>query len=140
MDLIVERVDVWVAEIEDQPGALATKLEAVAEAGADLEFAIARRAPEKPGTGVVFLTPLRGDAEVKAAAAVGFRATQSLHSIRVEGPNEPGITARLTRLLADADINVRGLSAAVMGTRFIIFLALDTPSDTTKAKDILEAA
>ena len=140
MDLTVERVDVWAASIEDKPGGLADKLAALADAGADLEFLIARRTPEKPGAGVVFVTPLRGDAEVAAGTEVGFNPAQSLHSVRVEGPDEPGIGAKLTRLLADAGINLRGLSAAVLGTRFIIFLALDTREAAAKTEKILQNA
>ena len=54
MKLDITRVDVWAAGIEDQPGGLAQKLDALAKAGANLEFLIARRAPEKPGTGVLY--------------------------------------------------------------------------------------
>ena len=60
MAIEVSKVDVWSGEIEDRSGGLAEKIEAVAEAGANLEFVIARRAPHKPGTGLVFLAPLRG--------------------------------------------------------------------------------
>ena len=59
MDLLVERVDVWAATIQDRPGGLARVLATLREAGADLQFIVARRAPEKPGTGVVFVTPFR---------------------------------------------------------------------------------
>ncbi len=60
MKLEATRVPVWAAAIDDQPAALAQKLEALAEAGADLEFILARRAPEDPGQGVVFVSQLRG--------------------------------------------------------------------------------
>ncbi len=50
MDLIVERVDVWAASTVDKPGGLSGILKGLHEAGADLDFIIARRAPEKPGT------------------------------------------------------------------------------------------
>ena len=137
MGLTVERVDVWAASIQDQPGGLAEKLAPLAEAGADLEFAVARRAPDKPGTGVVFVTPLRGDAQAAAGAKAGFAVADSLHSVRVEGDNEPGIGARVTEKLADAGVNLRGLSAAVIGNRFIMYLALDTSEDAEKAMSIL---
>ena len=52
MNLIAEHEDVWVASLEDKPGALGNKLATLADAGADLGFIIARRAPNKPGTGV----------------------------------------------------------------------------------------
>jgi hypothetical protein len=139
MAVLVERVDVWAASIQDEPGALATKLELLAEAGADLDFAIARRAPDKPGTGVVFVTPIRGDVEVAAAAEAGFAISQSLHSLRIEGDNEPGICASLSRKLADAGINLRGLSAAVIGARFIIYIAVDTAEDVAKAMGVLQS-
>ena len=93
MELIVEHAEVWVASVQDKPGAVAGKLSTLAEAGADLGFVIARRAPEKPGTGVVFVTPLRGDEQIAAAAQVGFATTNSLHSVRIEGPNKAGIAA-----------------------------------------------
>ena len=94
MNPIVEPEDVWVASLEDKPGALAEKLSVLLAAGADLGFVIARRAPDKPGTGVVFLTPLRGDREIDAATEAGFTASSRLHSVRVEGRNEPGAGAR----------------------------------------------
>ena len=56
----VSKVPVWAATIEDKPGGLAGNLAPLAAAGADLEFVIARRTPEGPGKGVLFLTPLKG--------------------------------------------------------------------------------
>ncbi len=138
MSLTVKRVDVWAATIEDEPGGLARKLAALAEAGADLEFAVARRAPDKPGTGVVFVTPLRGDAETTAAAKTGFAVADSLHSVRIEADNKSGVGAQLTKKLADAGLNLRGLSAAVIADRFIMYLALDTGDDAAKAMSLLQ--
>ena len=137
MSLTVKCVDVWVATIEDQAGGLAEKLAPLAEAGADLAFAIARRAPDKPVTGVVFVTPLRGGAETAAAAKAGFAVADSLHTVRVEGDNRSGIGAQLTKKLADAGLNLRGLSAAVIGDRFSMYFALDTGDDTEKAMSLL---
>ncbi len=129
MDMLVEREDVWAASVDDKAGALAAKLSALNDAGADLDFIIVRRAPEKPGTGVVFVTPLRGDREVQAAASVGFQVTSSLRSVRVEGLNEPGIAAKLSKMVGDAGISIRGLSAAVLGTRFVLHIGVDSAED-----------
>lgn len=138
MELIVERVDVWAASVKDEPGSLARILTGLREAGADFDFIIARRAPEKPGTGVVFVTPLRADSEVAAAADLGFNVTSSVHSVRIEGENKPGVTAEITQKLADVGINVRGLSASVSGARFVIFIGLDSAADEAKAVSILQ--
>ena len=139
MALKVSRVDVWVASIEDRPGGLAEKLVALAEAGANLEFVIARRAPDKPGTGVVFITPIKGAAQVRTAKKAGFAKSKSLHSIRVEGPDKPGQGAKITQALAAKGINLRGLSAAAIGRKFVAHLALDTAAAAVKAARALKA-
>jgi hypothetical protein len=138
MDLLVENVDVWAATIEDRPGGLAEVLAALREAGADLQFVIARRAPEAPGKGVVFVTPLQGDREIRAASEVGFNVTRKVHSVRVMGRDRPGIAAELAQRLADGGINLRGFSASVIGTQFVAYLAVDSPNDANKAMEILE--
>jgi hypothetical protein len=140
MDLLVERVDVWAATVQDRPGGLAEVLTALRDAGADLQFVIARRAPSEPGTGVVFVTPLQGDREIRAAAQVGFNVTRSLHAVRVMGTDRPGIAAELTLKLADGGISLRGFSAAVMGTQFFAYAAVDSLDDANKAIEILGKA
>jgi len=138
MALKVTRADVWVAGLKDKPGALAEKLKVLADAGAQLEFLIARRAPDKPGAGVVFLTPLKGAKQLAAARKAGLRRTKSLNSVRVEGPDKPGLGAKLTGALAAKGINLRGVSAAVIGKRFVIYLALDNSAEAARAARILK--
>jgi hypothetical protein len=138
MKLKVSRTDTWAATIEDRPGGLADKLNALANAGANLKFLIARRAPEQRGRGVVFVTPLKGARQIKAAEAAGFQKTESLHSLCVEGADKPGVGAKLTQALADAGINLRGLSAAAIGKRCVTCLALDTAKDAAKAAALLK--
>ena len=138
MDLFVERVDVWAAPIEDQPGALADALGILRDAGADLQFIIARRTPHEPGKGVMFVTPLEGDREIAAAAQVGFNVTHTLHSVRVVGRDRPGVAAELTQKLADASVNLRGFSAAVIGRQFIAYVAVDSLQDANQVIEILE--
>lgn len=129
MDLILEHVDVWAASIQDKPGGIAEVLGALRDVGADLQFIIARRAPEKPGTGVLFVTPLQGDREIRAAAQVGFNVTHTLHSVRIMGRDQPGIAAEITQKLADAGISLRGFSACVIGSQFVAYVAVDSQQD-----------
>ena len=134
----VEHADVWAATIEDKSGALAFVLAELREAGADLQFIIARRA--EPGKGVVFVTPLQGDRELAVAAQVGFNVAYTLHSVRIMGRDRPGIGAELTQKLADGGINLRGFSASVIGTQFLAYAAVDSLDDANKAIEILEKA
>jgi hypothetical protein len=139
MKLKVSRVDVWAATLKDRPGGLAGALTAAAKAGADLDFVIARRRPEKRGEGVVFLTPIAGAAQVKAAKAAGFAKADGLHSLRIQGRNKPGVGAKIARELAAARINLRGFSAAALDKRFVVYLALDTAAAAAKAVRVLKA-
>ena len=140
MNLIVEHVDVWEAVIDDMPGGLANILTSLREVGVDLDFIIARRAPEKPGTGVVFVTPLRGELEIAAASHLGFNVTDTLHSLRVQGEFCSGITANLTTKLAEAGINLQGLSAAVIGKKIILYIGFDNGEDAANAACLLKNA
>ena len=114
-------------------------LTALQEAGADLQFIIARRAPEEPGKGVVFVTPLQSDAEINAAAQVGFNVTRHLHSVRVLGPDRPGVAAELTQKLAEGASTCAGISASVIGKQFVAYVAVDSLDDANKAIGILSA-
>ena len=118
MAMTVTRVDVWVVRLKDKPGALGAKLASLAEAGANLAFVVARR--DKPGTGVAFVTPIKGPKQIAAAKKAKFRKTKSLHGLKVE-----------------AGINLRGLSAAAIGRRCVAYIAVDKAADLTQAGRIL---
>ena len=138
MRIDVSRVDVWAASIKDRVGGLAEKLDVLAEAGVDLEFVIARRAPEKPGTGVLFVTPIKGPKQIRAARKAGFEKTESLHGIKIATGNKPGYGAELAGRLADAGISLRGFSGAAIGNRAVLYLAFDSSADTNKAMRLLK--
>jgi hypothetical protein len=138
MSYSVNKVEMWAGEIDDRAGGLATKLEALAKAGADLEIVVARRQPNAPGKGIVFLGPVTG-AVTKAAETAGLTKSRDLVALRVEGPNKPGECSRLARKLADAGLNLRGLSATTAGSNFVLSLGFDTDADANKAVRILRA-
>ncbi|MBV9124527.1 MAG: amino acid-binding protein [Planctomycetes bacterium] len=140
MPYTVNKVDMWIGRIEDQIGGLADKLEPLAAAGADLELVIARRQRHMPGKGVVFLGPLTGAKLKKAAEAAGLRKALDMSALRVEGPNKPGEGGRMMRQLAGAGLNLRGVSAMVLGNKFVAFLAFDNLADANKAARLLRGA
>ncbi len=138
MKLRVNRSDVWAATIDDKPGGLAEKLEALADAGADLGFILARRTPEVRGHGVMFVTPLKGGKQIKAADVAGFQKTKSLHLLRVDTGDEPGLGAKLARAVAKSGVNLRGMCAAVLGSKSVIYLAVDTEKQVAKVAGVLK--
>lgn len=133
MALKVTKTKTWVAEIKDQPGGLATCLETLAAAGANLEFVIARRQTHRPHTGVAFLTPLKGRAVLEAAARLGFEAAHRVSTLKVEGRDLPGVGAQLARAVGAAGINMRGATAAVLGREFVCYLSFDREADAVRA-------
>jgi prephenate dehydratase len=138
MALKLDRVDTWLATIKDQAGGLSAKLGKLADAGVDLEFIVSRRAPDKPGKGVVFVTPIKGAAQIRAAKKAAFRKSKRLHTLRVEGSDKPGMGAKITEAIASEGISLRGFSAAAIGRKFVCHIALDRKEDTTKVRRILK--
>jgi len=140
MPYTISKVDVWTRAIDDTIGSLASTLEPLAEAGVDLEFLIARRRTLVPGKGVIFLGGISGAKQRKAAAAAGLTKATDITGLRVEGANKPGDCYRVSRLLSDAGINLRGLSASVIGRKYVLILAFDSADDATKATRLLRSA
>jgi hypothetical protein len=136
----VRKLDVWTGEIDDRPGALDEKLQPLAAAGVDLTFAIARRQNDRPGKGVLFLGPLKGAKQTKAAQAAGLSLAPNLAALHFEGPNKPGSASKITHALAEAGINMRGLSAATIGTKFMLVLAFDSSMDADRAIQAIKAS
>jgi hypothetical protein len=133
MKLDITRVDVWVAGIEDRPGGLAEKLRGLAQAGANLEFLLGRRASDQPGKAVMFAAPIKGAKQTRAARKLGFHKSNSLQGIRVAAADKPGLGLALSQSLADAGINLRGFSGTAVGKRAVFYIAFDTAAEVRKA-------
>jgi hypothetical protein len=85
MALKVTKTEMWSVTIDDRAGGAAEKIEPLAAAGANFEFVFARRTPEQPGKGVVFVTPVKGAKVVKVARSAGFEKPADIHGLRLEG-------------------------------------------------------
>jgi len=130
----IAKVDVFATDMRNQPGMLARVLEALANAGADLEFIVARRVTAN--TARVFFAPLRGARQMKAAADVDVRKA-GMFVLRIEAADRPGLGAAMSRKLSDAGINLRGLSAARIGRKSVTFIAFETPEAREQAGKII---
>jgi hypothetical protein len=138
MSFTVTKVDIWSSKIEDKPGGLAKVLGTLGNAGANLDCVIARRDPAKSGTGVVFLTPVKGAAVRKAAQSEVLTPAENVATLKVEGDDAAGLGGQIATAIADAGINLRGVSAAVIGKKFVAYLGFDSAADATKAARALK--
>jgi hypothetical protein len=130
----ISKVEVYAADLRNQPGMLARVLEALANAGADLEFIVARRVTGN--TARVFMAPLKGARQLRAAADVDVRKAVGMHALRIEAADRPGFGAALTRRLADAGLNLRGLSAARIGRKSVTYVAFESTEAADQAAKI----
>lgn len=136
MSFTVSKVEVWAGDIMNKPGMLARVLEALSNAGAQLEFVIARRATEH--TSRVFVSPIKGAKQVQAAGDVGLVPARTMHAIRIDGPDRAGLGSQMTRAVADQGINLRGVSAAAIGRNSVTYLAFDTADDAAQATKVVK--
>src|SRR5690348_8219123 len=132
MTIKVSRGDVWMAVIDDRAGGAAEKLEALAKAGADLEVVFARRTPEHSGQGILFAGPIEGAKVTRAAQEAGFKRSETIHGVRIEGSDKPGMGAKIARAVAESGVSMRGMNSMAIGKSFLSFLALDSAEDAAR--------
>jgi hypothetical protein len=137
MGFKLDRVHVWAVEVADQAGGVASKLALLAQADTNLEFILTQRRPDKPGSGMLYVAPVTGPLQVRAARAAGMAEAHDPVVLRVEGDNETGLAHRLTQQWALAGISMQGLTMTVLGDKFVGFAAFDTTADANRAAAIL---
>ena len=137
MGFKLDRVHVWSGEIQDQAGGIAQKLAPLAQAGANLEYVFTKRLPDKPGRGILYVAPVTGPSQVRAAREAGLIETFTPVVHRLEGDNQAGLAHRVTQQWAVAGINLQGLTMAVLENRFVGYVAFDTVDDANRAAQIL---
>lgn len=138
MSFKISSVRPFVVDVVNRPGMLARVLEALRNAGANLEFVIARRVTQN--TARLFVAPLKGAKQLRAAAEVGLRPAGTLHTLRIAGPDRAGAGSEITRAIADAGLNIRGLSAAAVGKQSVCYVAFALADDAARAAGIVRKA
>jgi hypothetical protein len=137
MGFKLDRVHVWSGEVADQAGGVAAKLQLLAQAGTNLEYIYTRRQPDKPGSGVLLVAPITGPLQVRAAKSAGLAETNNPVVLRVEGDNQAGLGHRVTQQWALAGLSLQGMTMAVLGDKFVGYVAFDTVADSNRAAAIL---
>jgi hypothetical protein len=132
-----DRVHVWSGEVADQAGGVASKLADLAHAGANLEYVFTKRLPDRPGRGILYVAPVTGPTQVRAARQTGLGEVATPVVRRMEGDNAAGLAHRLTGQWAEAGISFQGLMMAVVGDKFVGYASFDTVDDANRAAQIL---
>jgi hypothetical protein len=135
MAITVKKAALWRKEIDNLPGTLASALEPLAQAGADLQV-IAYRYPGAD-KGAVELHPVSGRKPIAAAQSAGL-ARLSIPVLLVEGDNRPGLGYALAKALGDAGINMSFVMAQVVGRRHAAVFGFENEADAAKAATLIK--
>jgi hypothetical protein len=137
MGFKLDRIHVWSCEVMDQAGGVAAKLSMLAQAGANLEFIYTKRLENRPGMGLLYVAPITGALQLRAARSAGLSETDHPVLLRVEGDNQAGLAHRLTQQWALAGLSLHGLMMSVLGDKFVGYASFDTVADSNRAAAIL---
>ena len=137
MGFKLDRVHVWSGEVADEAGGVAAKLAYLAKAGANLEFVYTRRLEDRPGTGILYVAPVTGPLQVRAARAAGLAESNTPVVLRVEGDNAAGLAHRLTQKWATEGLSLHGLMMSVLADKFVGYVSFDNVADANRAAAIL---
>jgi UTP:GlnB (protein PII) uridylyltransferase len=110
----------------------------MSEAGASLEFMIARKVDDS--TSRVFVAPVKGAKQKHAARNVGLAPASGMHALRIEGTDKAGLGAKITEAVADTGVNLRGASAAGIGKKALFYLAVESEEALKQASKAVRSA
>lgn len=139
MAVTVKRIVLWRREIENRPGALASTLAPLANAGEDLHVVMAYRYPGEETKAAIELYPVKGKKSVVAAQEAGLSAS-SIPALLVEGDNRPGLGHAISQAIADAGINLGFLVTQVVGRKYSSVLGFESEADVTKGAALIRKA
>lgn len=137
MSFKMDRVHVWAVEVKDEPGGVAAKLANLAESGANLDYVYTQRNLEKPGVGILYVAPIVGNEQTRAAKASGMHEVSEPIVMRVEGDNTAGLAFRLKQAWARNNINLHGAIMTVINNKFVGFVTFDSVADANQAAMLL---
>jgi hypothetical protein len=132
MAVIVKSAKLWRREVENRAGALASTLEPLAKAGADLRVVMGYRLPGAESRAVVEVHPVSGKRSTEAAANVGLSAS-TIPTLIVEGDNRAGLGHAIAQAIGGAGINIAFVLAQVVGRRYSAVFGFETESDAASA-------
>jgi hypothetical protein len=137
MAVTVKSITLWRRDLENRPGALATVLQPVADAGADLQVAMGYRIPGDERRAVVELAPVTGGRARRAAENAGLSPSE-IPTLLVEGDNRPGLGHSLAAELGSAGVNMAFLVAQVVGRRYSAVFGFENARDAQAAAAIIK--
>ena len=134
----IKKFPIWSVEVEDVAGATTGIYKVLADAGADIKFALGRPRSNKPDEAILFLAPIEGKEQQAAAKRAGMIPRPDVVGLQVDGPNRKGGNFKLTAALSHANVTVRALVTTVNDDHFTAVFALTSDKDAEVAAKVLD--
>ena len=139
MAVSVKKAILWRREVDNSPGMLASILQPLSEASADLQVVMAYRYPGGENKAAIELHPVSGKKSAAAAQTAGL-APSSISTLLVEGDNRPGLGHAIAEAIGDAEINMSFVMAQVVGHRYSAVFGFENETDASKAATLNKRA
>jgi len=139
MPIIVRKATLWRTEVDNRAGMLASTLQPLAEAGADLSVVMGYRYPGAEDKAAIEVYPVSGRKLIAAARAAAF-SPSSIPALLVEGDNKPGLGHAVAKAIGDAEINLSFLMVQTVGRRYSAVFGFENETDATKALTLIKKA
>ncbi len=139
MAVAVKKITLWRREVDNRPGMLASALEPLAGAGADLQVVMAYRYPGEGQKAAVELYPVTTKKSMAAAQAAGLSAT-TIPTLLVVGDNKPGLGHATAKAISEAGINLAFLMTQVIGRKYAAVIGFENEADAAKAATLVKKA
>jgi hypothetical protein len=139
MPVTVKHISLWRKEIENQVGTLASTLDPVAKAGANLRVLMGYRYPGNESRAAIELYPVSGTKATAAATAAGLAAS-SIPAVLIEGDDKPGLGLAIAKAITDAGINMAFFVAQVVGRKYSAVIGFDSDADAKSAAGLIKKA
>ncbi len=139
MAVAVKKIKLWRTEVENRAGALASTLEPLAQAGADLKIVMGYRLGQTSDRAAIEVHPVAGKKVTGTAERLGMSAVP-MSTLLVEGDDRPGLGHAVAQAIGEAGINMAFMLAQVIGRKYSAVLAFDSDADATKAAALIKKA
>jgi UTP:GlnB (protein PII) uridylyltransferase len=85
-------------------------------------------------SGMLFVYPVADEAMQAAAQRAGLEKTAAIACLRICARDQPGLAYRLCRVIGDAGISFRAVSAAGVEGQAVFSFAFDSEADAARAE------
>lgn len=137
MAVTVKKAALWRKETEHRSGELASTLEPLMAAGADLKVVMGYRFGPDLSMAAIEVSPIVGRKAIAAARQSGLSAS-SIPGLIVEGDDKPGLGYAIATALGAANISLNFLVAQVVGRRYSAVFGFESEADAAQAARLIK--